>query len=148
METIEFTEPNRLVDWLAGSYLSEWQSCLATNYDVLIQEAEEAAAEEAGEDEEVETDVEDTLYIDGDVGDPKNEYVKIRPKEYQVFLNGKEIPLYGEKSIFWLSECALEWIYTCFTYDKDTNEYKNVDLDFCISDAVRFYAEGYLTAME
>lgn len=145
METKEFTKADELVEWLAGSYLAEWQSCLATNYDVLIQEAEEAAAE-AGEDEE-EVDVEDTLYIDGSVGDPNNEYVKIRPKDYQVFLNGKEIPLYGEKSIFWLSECGLEWIYTCFTYDKGADEYKNVDLDFSISDAVRFYAQGYLAAM-
>lgn len=147
MKTKEFTNPNDLVEWLAGSYLSEWMTALETNKELIIDGAREAYEDqEEKEEEEFDPDSVDLLdIVEGTVGDPENNFVMVKPEEVKVLLNGKEIPLHGDNSVFWLSECGLGWIYTCFEYSKEEDEYINDDLGFSISDAVRFYAQGWLS---
>lgn len=145
MKTKEFTNPNDLVDWLAGGYLSNWLEALEENKDLII-EGEKEAVEDS--DDEVEFDpknVDVSQIVNGTIGDPTNNFVMIHPEEVKVLFNGKEIPLYGDNSIFWLSECDLSWYYSCFTYDDWNEESTNEDLGFTVENAVRFYAQGYLT---
>lgn len=145
MKTLEFTKADELVDWLAGPYLSNWMEALEENKNLII-EGEREAAEDSEDEVEFDPDSVDLVdIVEGTVGDPTNNFVMIHPEEVKVLLNGKEIPLYGEKSIFWLSECGLGWYYSCFTYNDEYEECTNEDLGFTVENAVRFYAEGYLT---
>lgn len=145
MKVIEFTKSDEVVDYLVNVLTPDVYDKIEAYKDALYQ-TYVAVSEESVEEFEIPDP--DSIDFSELTGSYVSEIPTIAEGEQIVLkLKGQEFSILTENTIYWLYDVALEWFYGSFEYNEEIQDYVNTDEGFTVKDAVKFYAEGYLAAL-
>ena len=137
MKKLEFNNSQQVVDYLINTALPAALNTAEFQKEVIFNTVQEGV-NESDEPEELDPDDFDySEYADGTIGEYMEEVV--------IVYKGKELSLNDPNGINYMAGVEFSWLYGCFEYDE--KEATNAD-GWKISDAVKYYAWGYLAAME